>query len=91
MWPRRSHTLAPLTKLTFRNFKWTQVEQDAFDKIKRIVDHNTLLTYPNFNETFKMYTDASTFHLGAVIIQKGKPIAFYGRRMTDTQLMYTVT
>ena len=32
MWTRRSHTLAPLTKLTFikYRFKWTQVEQHAF-------------------------------------------------------------
>ena len=31
MWPRRSHTLAPLTKLTpiNRKFKWKKVEQDA--------------------------------------------------------------
>ena len=27
-------------------------QQDAFNKIKRIVAHGTLLTYPGFNETF---------------------------------------
>ena len=65
MWPRCSHTLAPLTKLTYikRNFEWTQVEQDAFDKIKRIVARDTLLTYPDFNVTFKIYADASAFQL----------------------------
>ena len=74
MWPRLSHTLAPITKLTSikRNFKWTEVEQDAFEKIKRIVDRNTLLTYPYFNETFKSHTDDSVSQLGAVISQKGK-------------------
>ena len=48
MWTRRSHTLALLTRLTSikRILKWTQVEQDAFDKIKRIVARGTLLTYP---------------------------------------------
>ena len=42
--PRRSHTLAPLTKLiSIKNkFKWTKFQQDDFDKIKRIVDHNNL-------------------------------------------------
>ena len=59
-----------------RNFKRKQVEQDALDKIKRILAHDTLLTYPDFNETFKIHTDASAFLLGAVIIQKGKPITF---------------
>ena len=54
MWPRRSHTLAPLTKLTSikRRFKWIQFEQDAFDKIKRIVTRDTFITYPDFNEFF---------------------------------------
>ena len=53
--------LAPLTKLTSikRNLEWTQVKQDAFDKIKRIVARDTLLTYLGFNETFKIHTDAS--------------------------------
>ena len=93
MWPRRSHTLAPLTKLTSIkiNFKWTQVEQDAFGEIKRIVDRDNLLTHPIFNETFKIHTDASAFQLGTVISQKGTPIAFYSRKLTGAQQRYTVT
>ena len=53
MWPKGSHTLATLTKLTSNKwgFKWTQVEQDAFNKIKRIVARDTLINYPAFNET----------------------------------------
>ena len=54
MYPRRSHTLVTLTKITSvkRNFKWMSVEQDAFEKSKRIVMRYTLLTYPDFNKTF---------------------------------------
>ena len=51
---------------------------------------DTLLTYPDFNETFRIHTNASAFQLGAVIIQKGKNIAFYSRKMTGTQQRYTV-
>ena len=87
MWPRQSHTLEPLTKLTSikRNFKWIQVKQDTFEEINRIVARDTLLTYPDFNETFKIHTDASAFQLGAVIIQKGKTIGFYSRKLTGVQ------
>ena len=69
MWPRRSHMLAPLTRLTSneKKFKWTQIKQDAFEKIKHIVARNTLLTYPDSNEIFKIRTNDSTFQLGAVI------------------------
>ena len=87
MWPRQAHPLAPLTKWTSinRKFKWTKVEQYAFEKIKRIVAHNTLLTYPCFNEKFKIHTDASVFQLGAVISQKVKSIALYSRKINDDQ------
>ena len=61
MWPRRSHKLEPLTILTSIKFKfkWTQVKKYAFNKIKWIVARDNLLTHPDFNETFKIHTDAS--------------------------------
>ena len=93
MWPRRSRALASLTKsISIKNkSKFENVEQDYFEGIKRILSRNTLLTYPDFNETFKIHTDASTFQLGAVISQKGKPIAFYSREITGYQKRCTVT
>ena len=68
-----------------------KVKQDAFDKIKWTVARDTLLTYPYFNETFKIPTDSSAFQLGAVIIHKGKPIALYIKKPTDDQQRYAVT
>ena len=93
IWSRLSHTLAPLTKLTSMkiNFKWTEIKKDAFDEIKRIMARDTLLTYPYFNETFKIYTDSSAFQLGAVVIQKGKLIALYSIQLTYSQQQYTIT
>ena len=51
-------------------------EQDVSGKIKQIVDCDTLLTYPDINETSKVHTNDSSFQLGACISQKGKPIYF---------------
>ena len=51
---------------------------------------DTLLTYPDFNETFKIHTDASVFQVGSVISQKVKPIALYSRKLTDEQQRYTL-
>ena len=44
MWAKRSHLLQPLTVLTSKkvNFKWTDLEQKAFDEIKRIVTREAL-------------------------------------------------
>ena len=93
IWPMRSHTLAPLTKLASinRNFKRTQVEQDAFNEINWIVACDTLLTFPDFNEIFKIHTDASAFQLGEVTSQKCRPIALYSRKLTDAKHWYRVT
>ena len=93
MWSKRSHLLYLLTALTPNkvNFKWIDVEQKAFDEIKRIVTCDTLLIYPGFNKLFDIHTDASYFCLVAVIIQDVKPIAFYRRKLTGLQTRCTVT
>ena len=52
---------------------------------------DTLLTYTDFNEIFKIHTNASTFQLGAVSIHKGNPITLYSRKLTYSQHRYTVT
>ena len=52
MWARRSNMLATSTNIMSSKvkFKWTKIKQDTFEEIKRIVAHNTLLEYPDFNE-----------------------------------------
>ncbi len=93
MWPHRADILAPLSKLTSPNvkFKWTDVEQQAFDKMKKIICKDVLLNYPNFNKPFTIFTDASHHQLGSVISQDGKPIAFYSRKLNPAQSKYTTT
>ena len=48
MWAKRSHSLQPFTAITSTKvtFKWTDVKQQAFDKIKQMVARDTLLIYP---------------------------------------------
>ena len=50
-----------------------------------------MLSYPDYNDVFEIYTDASSRQLGAVITQKGKPLAFFNRKLNDTQQKYSVT
>ena len=92
MWIHRSDTLAPLTALTSRNvpWRWTEVKQKAFNAMKRIISRETLLSYPDFTAPFDIHTDASDLQLGAVILQRGKPIAFYSRKLNSAQQRYTV-
>ena len=66
-------------------FEWTDVKQKAFDKIKQIVGHETLLSYPDFNLPFEIHTNVSHTQLGVVISQNNKPIAFYSRKLQPAQ------
>ena len=67
------------------------MEQKSFDDIKRADACKNLLSYPDFNKHFDIHTDANDCHLGVVINQGGKTIAFYSRKYTGPQTQYTVT
>ena len=91
MWKRRSHILAPLSTLTSKDkpWRWGHEEQKAFEDIKEVISQETLLMFPQFDKPFHVYTDASNYQLGAVIMQEDKPLAFYSRKLNDTQKRYT--
>jgi len=93
MWKRRSELLAPLTELCSAKVKWqwTEKHTEAFERIKKVISHEVLLAYPNFNEPFTIHTDASDYQLGAVIAQNNQPIAYYSRKLTPAQRRYTTT
>jgi hypothetical protein len=93
MWIRRSHTLAPLTKLCSKEAKWqwTDLERQAFNDMKNILSRHVLLSYPDFKQPFVIHTDASHTQLGGVISQNNKPIAFYSRKLNPAQTRYTTT
>ena len=93
MWKHRSKTLAPLTAFTSTNlkFKWTSVEQQAFDDMKKVIAGEVLLSYPDFSQPFDIHTDTSDEQIGAVISQQDKPIAFFSRKLNPAQTQYTTT
>jgi hypothetical protein len=78
MFPHCSNHLAPLTLLT-------NAQQVAFDLLKAMMIKDYLLCYPDHNKPFSIYTDASDYQLGAVILQDGAPVAYYSRKLTDAQ------
>jgi transposase InsO family protein len=91
MWRRRSHILAPLTTLSGKTVKWDWNKEcdEAFETIKRSMARETLLNFPDFSKEFHIYTDASDYQLGSVIMQEEKPLAFYSRKLNKHQRRYT--
>ena len=93
MWPSRAHVLKPLTDMSGLKKKqpinWTDEMQIAFDKIRKLIAADALAAYPNHNERFDVYTDSSDFQLGACIMQSGRPVAYFSRKLSAAQRNYT--
>ncbi|EJK69288.1 hypothetical protein THAOC_09464, partial [Thalassiosira oceanica] len=99
LFPRRSHILAPLTSINLPKGArlgtlWTPACQTAFEKMKSIVAADCLLAYPNHNKTFYIYTDASDYQLGAVIMQHDddgvlRPVAYFSQKLNPAQRNYS--
>jgi hypothetical protein len=81
MLPSHAHILKPLTDQSSLKkkapIKWTDEMQKAFDKMHLLMAADALAAYPDHNKRFDIYTDASDFHLGACIIQEGRPIVYF--------------
>jgi hypothetical protein len=44
-----------------------------------------MLTYPQFDKPFIIYTDTSDKQIGGIITQCDKPLSFFSKKLTDTQ------
>ena len=97
MWPHQPPVLAPLTAKTGTTkkgkkqatFLWTSTIQSAFEQMKALMAMDTLCAYPNHNKPFHIYTDASNYQLGVCIMQGSLPVAYYSKKLNNTQRNYS--
>ena len=101
VFPKRSHILAPLLDLAAKCGKrkgstpkhpwsWKTKHQQAFEEAKGMILKEAELAFPDFAKLFHLYTNVSDVQLGATMVQDGRPLGFYTRKLNAAQLNYTV-
>lgn len=88
-----AYKASPLYKLLKKDAEWNwgEAEQNAFDELKRMLARLPELAYPNPNLAYDLHCDASSYAMGAVLVQQGRPVAFASRTLLPAQLNYSVT
>lgn len=93
MWPSRAHVLKPLTDLAglAKNapIVWTDEMDESFKKMKKLMSADALAAYPDHNKKYYIFTDASDFQLGSCLMQDGRPVAYFTKKLTGAQRNYT--
>ena len=93
-----SKIMEPLQQLTrldpktdkLVDFVWTGEHENAFLNIKKVVSNAPVLAYYDPKEEFEIQCDASDKGIGAVLLQKGRPIAYISKALADAQTRSTI-
>jgi hypothetical protein len=70
-------------------FRWGQTQQESFATLKDKLTHAPLLQLPNFGKTFELECDASGIGIGGVLMQDGKPVAYFSEKLHGPILNYS--
>lgn len=62
----------------------------TFKYIKALMDWDCLLAYTNHNKAFNIFIDASSYQMGAYIVQDSKLVASWSHKPNDAHLKYIV-
>jgi hypothetical protein len=63
------------------SFIWNADQEQAFLHLKKVMSHPPVLALPNFSQPFILEGDASGTGIGAVLMQRGQPIAFFSKSL----------
>ena len=61
------------------DFYWNKQQQRSFDELKELCCSTPVLTYYDVTKNVTIQCDASSYGLGGVLLQDGRPIAYTSR------------
>lgn len=80
---------AGLTKLvTKRRCQWTSKAAKSFTRLKQALTMPLVLCLPNFTLPFMVESDACGERIGAILIQQGRPMAYFSEALKRSFSIY---
>jgi hypothetical protein len=87
-----STNAAPINELTKKEmmFHWGETQEQTFHELKMKLTTTPLLAVSDFGKTFEIECDASGVGIGGVLMQEGRPIAYFSERLSGPTLNYSI-
>lgn len=92
-----AHVSQPLCSLTKKTspWIWDGKVQNSFNQLKKLLTTAPILRQPDDNMPFILFTDASSYAIGAVLVQGSRddqrPIEYASRLLTKPECNYSTT
>jgi hypothetical protein len=81
----------PLTNLLkHKAFHWSPEAGAAFQQLKQAMCDTPVLALPNFEELFVVETDACMNGIGAVLMQRNRPIAYLSKALSEKNQLLSI-
>ena len=87
----KSEPLRRLLNLPDKEFCWGVDQRTAYETLKQMLTSEKLLQYYDSRKLIVIQTDASTAGLGAVLLQKDKPVAYASISFSKSESNYAPT
>jgi len=85
--PKISEQTKNMRKLEKKDvlWHWSREQQEEFDNVKDLISNAPILAFYDPKCDIYLQCDASSYGLGAALIQNDKPISFASRSLTETE------
>jgi hypothetical protein len=88
--PNMSQVTAPMRKLLEKDveFMWNKPQEESFNQLKHLITNAPVLTYFDVKKDCILSVDSSSYGVGAVLLQDGRPVAYASKSLTKAQTNY---
>ena len=78
-----------------KTFKWTNTCKEVLETLIEKVTNAPVLAYPDLKQPFEMEVDASTYAIGAILLQRDKQgrkrdVGYYSKALNPAKCNYDI-